>query len=133
MATDAERNKQIVLEFMDAFTTFDPERYESFLTEHPVYQVGMTVHEGREGFADVARFGRVLYPNGQDRRTLHHVLAEGDVVSILLTVDAVTNSGASYTNDYALFFELEDGKIAKQVEILDFRVSADKFDLSALA
>ena len=132
MATDTERNKQIVLDFLDAFTTFDAERYEPFLAEDPVYQVGMTVHQGRAGFADVARFGRILYPNGQDRRTVRYVAAEGDVVAMLVTIDATTNSGASYTNDYALFFVLEHGKIKLQVEILDFRVSADKFDLSAL-
>ncbi len=133
MTAETERNKQIVLEFLDAYTTFDPERYERFLTANPTYQVGVTVHEGRQGFADVARFGRILYPTGQDRRTLEHVIAEGNVVSVLMTVDATTNSGASYTNDYAVFFELEDGLIARQVELLDFRVSADKFDLSALA
>ena len=32
-----------------------------------------------------------------------------------------------------MHFELEDGKIASQVEIMDFRVSNDKFDLSVLA
>lgn len=127
-----EQNKQVVLDFLEAYTTFDPAQYEHFLTDDPVYQVGMTVHQGREGFANVARFGRVLYPNGQSKRTLHHVAAEGDVVCVLMTVNAVTNAGKDYENVYAVHFELEDGKIAKQVEILDFRVSADKFDLSAL-
>ena len=31
-----------------------------------------------------------------------------------------------------MFYEVVDGKIATQVEMLDFRVAADKFDLSAL-
>ena len=121
------------LDFLEAYTTFDPAQYEKFLTAKPTYQVGMTVHEGREGFADVARYGRILYPNGQERRILHHVIAEGDVVSVLMTVHAVTNNGSRYENIYSVIYELDDGLIAKQFEILDFRVSADKFDLSALA
>jgi hypothetical protein len=31
-----------------------------------------------------------------------------------------------------MFFEVRDGKIQTQVELLDFRVALDKFDLSAL-
>lgn len=31
-----------------------------------------------------------------------------------------------------MFYEVVDGKIATQVEMLDFRVAADKFDLSVL-
>ncbi len=130
--SDPQKNKQVVLEFLEAFTTFDPAQYEHYLTENPTYQVGMTVHEGRPGFADVARFGRILYPHGQRKRTLHRVVAEGDSVAVLMTVEATTNKGADYENIYALMFDLEDGLIARQTEILDFRVSSDKFDLSAL-
>ena len=50
-----------------------------------------------------------------------------------MTITAITNAGKDYENTYAVHFELEDGKIASQVEIMDFRVSNDKFDLSALA
>ena len=130
---DTEKNKQIVLAFLEDFTTFDAEVYEPYLTENPVYWVGMTKHDGREGFAQVAYFGRTLYPNGQESRTIHHIVAEGDVVAVLMTIKAITNAGKDYENTYAVHFELEDGKIASQVEIMDFRVSSDKFDLSALA
>lgn len=130
--SDVEKNKALVLEYLDAFRTWDPAQYERYLTEHPVYQVGMTVHDGRAGFADVARFGSVLYPNGLTN-TFHNVIGEGDSVAILMTVEAVTNSGADYRNIYGVVFDLEDGLIARQTEVLDFRVSGDKFDLSALA
>jgi ketosteroid isomerase-like protein len=133
MMADTEQNKQVVLEFLDAFTTFDPAVYERYLTDDPVYWVGMTKHEGREGFGTVAHFGRTLYPNGQKSRVIHHIVAEGDVVAVLMTITAITNAGKDYENTYAVHFELEDGKIASQVEIMDFRVSSDKFDLSALA
>ena len=31
-----------------------------------------------------------------------------------------------------MFFQVQNGKIAVQVELMDFRVSTEKFDLSAL-
>jgi ketosteroid isomerase-like protein len=133
MMADTEKNKQVVLEFLEAFTTFDPAVYEPYLTENPVYWVGMTRHEGRAGFGQVAHYGRTLYPNGQESREIHHIVAEGDVVAVLMTIKAITNAGKDYENTYAVHFELDDGKIASQVEIMDFRVSNDKFDLSALA
>jgi hypothetical protein len=71
MSEASETNKALVLEYMDAFRTFDPARYERYLAENPTYMAGMNI--------------RVI-----------------------------------------------DGKIATQVEMLDFRVAADKFDLSAL-
>ena len=43
-----------------------------------------------------------------------------------------TNKVDDYENLYTLFFEVLDGTIHTQVEMLDFRVSAEKFDLSAL-
>jgi ketosteroid isomerase-like protein len=131
--SDVEKNKKIVREFLDAYTTFDTERYEPMLAPNPTYQVGASIHPGKEGFLEVAKFGRLLYPNGFEKRTIQHIIGEGDVVSVLMTVEATTNANKAYKNDYALFFELEDGLIKRQVEILDFRVSADKFDLSVLA
>ena len=131
--SDVERNKQVVREFIDAYTSFDADKYEHLLAPDPVYQVGVNVRPGKDGFLEVAKFGRLLYPNGMKKRTIQHIIGEGDVVSVLLTVEAITNAGKDYKNDYALFFELENGLIKRQVEMLDFRVSGDKFDLSVLA
>jgi ketosteroid isomerase-like protein len=131
--SDVEKNKQIVREFLDAYTTFDPDRYEPMLAPDPTYQVGVNVHPGKEGFVEVAKYGRLLYPNGFEKRTIQHIIGEGDVVSVLMTVEATTNANNAYKNDYALFFELENGLIKRQVELMDFRVSTDKFDLSVLA
>lgn len=44
----------------------------------------------------------------------------------------LTNKVEDYENIYGMFFEVRDGKIHTQVELLDFRVSTEKFDLSAL-
>lgn len=44
----------------------------------------------------------------------------------------LTNKVEDYENIYGMFFEVRDGKIHTRVELLDFRVSTEKFDLSAL-
>jgi len=51
---------------------------------------------------------------------------------VLLIRRAKTNKVDDYENIYAMFFEVVDEKIHTQVEMLDFRVSTDKFDLSVL-
>lgn len=131
--SDVEKNKQIVRDFIDAYISFDAETYGRYLAPDPTYQVGVNVHPGKDGFLEVAKYGRLLYPNGMEKRTIQHIIGEGDVVSVLMTVEATTNAGKAYKNDYALFFELEEGLIKRQVELMDFRVSTDKFDLSVLA
>jgi hypothetical protein len=37
-----------------------------------------------------------------------------------------------YENLYGMFYEVVDGRIHTQVELLDFRVAQEQFDLSAL-
>jgi len=126
MASDTERNRAVVLKYLEAFRTWDPEQYEPYLTDDPVYHVGQSTHQGRAGFAQVARYGTELYPNGTFPE-IEAMIAEGDTVAARLVMRAVTNKGEDYENTYLLWFELEDGRIARQWEILDFRYAAEKF------
>jgi ketosteroid isomerase-like protein len=122
-------NARLVLDFLDAFLTFDPARYEHLLVEEPTHQVGMSRRSGREGFRDIARHGRRLYPHGIADRTIHALLAEGRDVAVLTSMRAVTNKGEDYENLYGMFFEVDGGRIASMTELLDDRVAAAKFDL----
>ena len=106
MSEQSERNKALVLEYMEKFRTFDPEQYYPYLEENPTYLAGANEYLA--------------------------VLADGDWVAVLLKRRAITNKGEDYENVYTMFYEVIDGKIATQVEMLDFRVSGDKFDLSVL-
>jgi ketosteroid isomerase-like protein len=126
MASDTDRNREVVLKYLEAFRTWDPEQYGQYLTDDPVYHVGQSAHQGREGFAQVARYGTELYPNGTNAE-IEAIIAEGDSVAARLVMRAVTNKGEDYENTYLLWFELEDGRIARQWEILDFRYAAEKF------
>jgi ketosteroid isomerase-like protein len=132
MTTDGVDLLGLVRRYRDAFSSFDPARYEPFLAPEPTYHAGMAMRRGRAAFHQNTGSGRVLYPFGALRSTERRVIAEGDWVAMLLEREAITNKGAHYDNVYTFFFEVHDDTIATQVEILDFRVSTDKFDLSAL-
>jgi ketosteroid isomerase-like protein len=128
-----EANLELVLEYLDEFGTFDPERYDPYLAEEPTYMAGMNIRKGRDAFHANTDAGRILYPRPEEAtREILATTATGDWVSILLIRRAPTNKVEDYENLYALFFEVVDGKIHTQVEMLDFRVSAEQFDLSAL-
>lgn len=131
-ASPSDLNRQVVLDSVEAFGSFDPERYEPRLTQNPRYRIGKSVHDGRDGSAWAARMGRTLYPRGQSRRTAHSLIAQGDAVAALATVEAVTNKGEEYENVYALFFEFENGLISGQPEMLDFRYPAATLDVPAV-
>jgi len=134
VSDQSERNKALVLEYMEAFGTFDPEVYYPYLAENPTYMAGMNIRQGREAFKANTDAGTLLYPH-PDEATNEHlaVLAEGDWVAVLLKRRAETNKVKDYENLYGMFYEVRDGKIQTQVELMDFRVSTEKFDLTVLS
>jgi len=133
MTERSERNKALVLEYMEAFRTFDPERYFPYLADDPTYMAGMNVRRGREAFKANTDAGKLLYPNPAAATNEHlAVLADGDWVAVLLKRRAETNKVKDYENIYGMFYEVIDGKIHTQVELMDFRVSTQQFDLSVL-
>ena len=125
-------NLELVERYRAAFSTFDPAHYGPFLADDPVYHAGMTTRRGRAAFDQNTGAGRVLYPFGALRSTARRVVAEGDWVAELVEREAITNADAHYENLYAMFYEVLDDRISTQVELLDFRVAAAKFDLGAL-
>ena len=133
MSEQSERNKALVLEYMEKFRTFDPEEYFPYLVENPTYLAGANEYHGREAFQANTDAGKLLYPKPDEAVNEYlAVLADGDWVAVLLKRRAVTNTGADYENIYTMFYEMKDGLIHTQVEMLDFRVSTDLFDLSVL-
>jgi ketosteroid isomerase-like protein len=133
MSEQSERNKALVLEYMDAFRTFDPELYYPYLAENPTYMAGMNVRQGREAFKANTDAGRLLYPDPAAATNEHiAVIADGDWVAVLLKRRAETNKVKDYENIYGMFYEVVNGRIQTQVELMDFRVSNEKFDLSVL-
>jgi ketosteroid isomerase-like protein len=132
-AGGAEANRAFVLEYMDAFRTFDPDVYFPYLADNPTYMAGMNIRTGRDAFKANTDAGKLLYPNPDAAENeILAVLADGDWVAVLLKRRAETNKVKDYENLYGMFYEVRDGKIQTQVELMDFRVSTEKFDLSVL-
>jgi ketosteroid isomerase-like protein len=128
-----ERNKAFVLEYMDAFRTFDPDTYFPYLAEEPTYMAGMNIRQGRDAFKANTDAGKLLYPNPDAAENeILAVIADGDWVAVLLKRRAETNKVKDYENIYGMFYEVRDDRIQTQVELMDFRVSTEKFDLSVL-
>ena len=126
-------NKALVAEYMEAFGTFDPDVYFPYLAENPTYMAGMNIRQGRDAFKANTDAGKLLYPRpAEARNEVIATIAEGDWVAVLLKRFAPTNKVEDYENLYGMFFEVRDGRIHTQVELMDFRVSTDKFDLSVL-
>jgi len=130
---DTEASKAFVQRYLEAFRTFDPDVYFPFLAENPTYMAGMNIRQGRDAFKRNTDAGKLLYPRPEEARNeIIAMIAEGDWVAVLLKRFAPTNKVEDYENLYGMFFEIRDGKIQTQVELMDFRVSTDKFDLSVL-
>jgi ketosteroid isomerase-like protein len=133
VSTQTERNKAFVLEYMQAFRTFDPDVYFPYLADDPVYMAGMNVRRGRDAFQANTDAGRLLYPDPGSAINEHlAILADGDWVAVLLRRRARTNKVDDYENLYGMFYEVIDDRIHTQVELLDFRVAQEMFDLSVL-
>ena len=129
----SEANKQFVEEYMEAFRSFDPDVYFPYLAENPTYMAGMNIRQGRAAFKANTDAGKLLYPRPDEAvNEIIATIAEGDWVAVLLKRRAPTNKVENYENLYGMFFEVKDGKIHTQVELMDFRVSTEMFDLSVL-
>ena len=128
-----QENKAFVEEYMEAFRSFDPDVYFPYLAENPTYMAGMNIRQGREAFKANTDAGKLLYPKPDEATNeIIAVLADGDWVAVLLKRRAETNKVKDYENIYGMFYEVRDGKIHTQVELMDFRVSTAMFDLSVL-
>lgn len=125
-------NLELIRRYRPAFGSFDPARYEPFLAPEPTYHGGMTMRRGRAAYRQNTGCGEILYPFGALRTTERRAVAEGDWVALLIEREAITNKDAHYDNLYTFFFEVRDGLVATQVEILDGQVAGAKFDLAEI-
>ncbi len=121
--TDVERNKATVLHLSPSASAAGIRRGTNRSSRPSRCTGSGRPSTAGAGFAQVARYGAELYPNGTAPE-VEAIIAEGDAVAVRLVMRAVTNKGEHYENTYLLWFDLEDGLVAAQWEILDFRTSA---------
>lgn len=119
-------NQQLVLDFLDAFATYDPDQFLHFMTDDPTWRVFQSERRGRQAIADLAAIAGGLYPTGAARE-IQAVVSEGDRVVVQSILRAVTNKGEDYENYYVLIFELRDGLIDTVWEYLNLVYAQSKF------
>ena len=119
-------NQEIVLEFLEAFATYDPDKFLHFMTDDPTWRVFQNERRGRKAIADLAAVAASLYPTGAARE-IQAVVSEGDKVVVQSILRAVTNKGEDYENYYVLIFELRDGLIDTVWEYLNLVYAQSKF------
>jgi uncharacterized protein len=119
-------NQQTVLDFLDAFATYDPDKFLHFMTDDPTWRVFQNERRGRQAIRELAAIAASLYPTGAARE-IQAVVSEGDRVVVQSILRAVTNKGEDYENYYVLIFELRDGRIDTVWEYLNLVYAQSKF------
>ncbi|MCS5721826.1 nuclear transport factor 2 family protein [Herbiconiux sp. CPCC 203407] len=121
------KSRQLAMQFYDYFCTFDPAVYEHLVEPDAYYKVGHAEYFGHEGFANVAKVAKFVYPNGLTPE-ITDVIVEGYKVALKVTTRAVTNKGLDYENFYAVHFRFsENGKVAELNEFPDTAYALEKF------
>lgn len=114
MTSMSEQNKQVVLDFIEAFSRGDADAAEACLAPDAV-----TIAKGfgklsgprsHELIVATTRAFRDLIPAGL-RPTFHSVIAEGDQVAVEFEGDATLANGQRYCNQYCMVFTLCAAKI----------------------
>lgn len=112
-----EKNKQVVLKFIDAMGSSDPETAADCLAADAFTDAkGFCKLSGvRQRDTIVGTIGafKKLLPTGL-RPDVKNVIAERDKVAVEFEGNATTFDGKAYNNQYCMVFTLADGKI-KQV------------------
>jgi ketosteroid isomerase-like protein len=123
---------ELVRAHQAAFASGDRAALDATLAPDAVHHAGMTVRRGRAAFAAIAAADRTLHPFGSLRTGERRLVAEGDWVAALVDREALTNAGAHHENLHATFHEVRGGRVTTRVDLLDFRIAAERCDLTAL-
>lgn len=110
----SEKNKEVVLKFIRAFSDGDAETAKTCLAPDALTVAkGFGKLSGPRPYkiivATTAAF-KELIPTGL-RPTFHTVTAEGDRVAVEFEGNATLVNGQSYCNQYCMVFTLADGRI----------------------
>jgi ketosteroid isomerase-like protein len=124
----SQQNKQVVVDFIEAFSRGDAEATKMCLAPGAMaIAKGFGQLSGARTYefivATTAAF-KELMPSGL-RPTFHSVTAEGDRVVVEFEGDATLANGERYCNQYCMAFTLRDGKI-RQVNEYFCTILADQ-------
>lgn len=119
-----KKNKELIAEFMEVFSTGNVEKILSFLSPSATWWVGGTI-DGISGTKNKAEFGEML--SGLSATTKSGAIAltplawtvQGDRVAVETESYAEMENGKTYNNLYHFVFVIEDGLIESVKEFLD--------------
>lgn len=120
----AADNKRLVRRYFAAVQAGDPTLPE-LLAEDVSWWVPPSsplggLYDGRPAVLELMASGGGLYdPSHPLELHIEQMIAEGDWVSVLLTLEARTARGEAYRNHYHFAFRIRDGRIREVREHLD--------------
>ena len=123
-ASVENRNKELVIEFMEVFSQGDVDRILSYLADSATWWVAGSL-EGISGAKSKDEFREMLSgiaantTTGAIRLTPLASTAEGERVAVETESYAELKNGRVYNNLYHFVFEVRDGKIQSVKEYLD--------------
>jgi ketosteroid isomerase-like protein len=124
----AEDNKRVAVKFMDAMQHKQWDVLVNLMTPDAVSWVPPSAQEvmgypqsvkGARAIVEArARSGGERY-SPQLEFTTTHLIGDGDLVAVFMTLRTMTTAGQPYENDYVMLLRFVEGKIAEWGEYLD--------------
>ena len=115
-----EENKKTVETMWHALSDMDWETVKTCLTDDVFYEDVPTEDVGAHGPENVVKRLAIAFDHLVDHQhTLHHLVAEGDVVFLDHTEVWTFKTGEKASNKFATMHELKDGRVAKWSDYWD--------------
>ena len=121
---EANENKKIVIDFIEAMRTSNVDKLKTMITDDfSWWIIGKPEYLATAGEHDTAFFlgffkGSDLFPDGTDFKTTS-MISEGNKVAAEAEFKAKTAMGTDYENYYHFLFIIENGKIKRMKEYMD--------------
>lgn len=129
-----EENKRIVETLWQALSDMDWATLKDCMTDNVFYEDVATEDAGARGRENVVKRLAIAFDHLADHQhTIHHLVAEGDIVFLDHTEVWTFNTGETATNQFATVHEMKDAKVAKWSDYWDVSSFVGQFPKSFLA
>lgn len=128
-----ERNRKTVESLWHALSEMDWATLKGCMTDDVFYEDVATEDAGAHGPENVVKRLAIAFNHLADHQhTIHHLVAEGDVVFLDHTEVWTFKTGEQATNQFATMHEMKDGKVAKWSDYWDVSSFVGQFPKSFL-
>ena len=124
---DAAALKQRALDYLDTFSTRDPDQILPLMIADPEWRFFGQRFHGSDGVRAIIKASAELYQEGSTEREIEGVFADGDTVVVQSTLRATTFKGEPYENYYVMFIRFEGALVRRVDEYLDTAYANEKF------